>query len=260
MKKFKFSPLPVIFLTVFVDLIGFGLLIPVIPLLLANPRSEYFLLPPDFTVQQGYILLGFLTAIYPLGQFFATPILGELSDKFGRKPVIVLSLIGTCISYLIFAFGVVTKNLPLLFLSRGFAGIFGGNISVNQAAIADFTPPKDRVKNFGLIGAAFGLGFILGPYIGGKLSDPSIYSGFSAVTPFLFAAALSFVNVLSVLLFFPETNVLKNLEKKINWGRSILNIVHAYGMRKLRPLFATNFFFQAGFTFFTTFFSVFLIN
>lgn len=257
---FKRNSLLVVFLTIFVDMLGFGILIPVIPLLLANPSSEYFLLPHSFTISQGYIILGFLTASFPIMQFFATPILGELSDKFGRKPVLAISLTGTCISYLIFAFGILTRNIPLLFLSRGFDGITGGNVSVAQAAVADITEPKDRAKTFGLLGAAFGLGFILGPYIGGKLSDPSIYSGFSAVTPFLFAAGLSFINVLSVIFLFPETHKTKNAEKVIHWAQSIKNIIKAYGIKELRPIFATNFLFNAGFTFYTTFFSVFLIN
>lgn len=212
------------------------------------------------TLSEGFILLGFLTAIFPLMQFISTPILGQLSDKFGRKPILTISLIGTCISYLIFALAIVTKNIPLLFIARGFDGVTGGNISVAQAAIADITPPEKRARNFGLIGAAFGLGFVLGPYIGGKLSDPTIVSWFSAYTPFLFAALLSAVNITSVFLFFPETHKAINAEKAINWVKSINNIVHAYTYKNLRNLFATNFLLQGGFTFFTTFFSIYLIT
>ncbi len=259
-KKLQNARLWVIIFTVFVDLLGVGILIPVVPQLLANPRSEYFLLPKNMSLNQGFILLGFLTAAFPLAQFLATPILGQLSDKFGRKKILALSLAGTCLSYVVFALGIYFRNLPLLFVSRAFDGVTGGNISVAQAAIADVTEPKDRAKNFGLIGAAFGLGFILGPYIGGKLSDPAVFSWFNATTPFWFVALLSFINVLSVIFLFPETLEIKKEAMKIDWGKSFMNIFHAYMMEKLRVIFMSNFLFQAGFTFFTTFFSVFLIN
>src|SRR6266480_1948692 len=101
----KRNPLAVVFFTVFVDLLGFGILIPVIPQLLANPRSPEFLLPAGLSLNQGYILLGFLLGIFPLMQFLATPILGELSDKYGRKKLLAISLLGTCLSYIGFALG-----------------------------------------------------------------------------------------------------------------------------------------------------------
>ncbi len=260
LSKIRNNPLPVIFFTLFVNALGFGILIPIIPLLLANPRSEFFLLPSGYSLQQGYILLGFLTAIFPIMQFFATPILGELSDKFGRKPILIFSLFGTFISYLLFAIGIITKNLPLLFFSRAFDGITGGNISVAQASIADVTTPENRAKNFGLIGAAFGLGFILGPYLGGKLSDPSVVSWFNPATPFWFAAILALGNVLFVQFIFSETHKHQRIDMAINWSKAVLNVVHAYAMKNLRPLFFTYFLFISGFTFFNTFFSVFLIN
>ena len=110
------------------------------------------------------------------------------------------------------------------------------------------------------MGAAFGLGFIFGPYIGGKLSDPTVVSWFDATTPFWFAAILSFLNVISVLLFFPETNKHILREIKIKWDQSVRNIIHAYSLKQLRIIFLTVFLFQGGFAFFTTFFSLFLIN
>lgn len=255
-KKILFS---VIF-TVFIDLLGFGILIPVIPQLLANPTSPFFLLSSGVSLKTGYIILGFLTAIFPFMQFLATPLLGELSDRFGRKPILAISLFGTSISYILFAIGIITKNLPLLFISRGLDGITGGNIAVAQAAIADVSTPENRAKNFGLMGAAFGMGFILGPYIGGKLSDPSVISWFNAATPFWFAAGLAFVNVLSVIFLLPETLKNKSKELHLHWARSFHNIKRAFDIPGLRPLFTTAFLFQAGFAFFTTFFSVFLIT
>ena len=254
------KPLPVLFFTIFVDLIGFGILIPILPQLFANPSSAFFLLPPSYGVRQGYVLLGLLIGIFPLGQFLATPILGQMSDKYGRKKILALSLAGTALSYILFATGVLTKNIPLLFFARAFDGITGGNISVAQAAIADVTPPDKRARNFGLIGAAFGLGFIFGPFLGGKLSDPAVFSWFNASTPFWFAAILSFLNVVSLLFFLPETHKTRNHTLRIDWTRSTKNIFRAFRLQNMQTLFSTIFLYQAGFSFFITFFGVFLIQ
>jgi len=261
MKNFiKKNPLPVVLFTIFIDLIGYGILIPVIPQLLANAHSPFYIMPEGYTVKHGYIVLGFLIGIFPLMQFFAAPILGQLSDMYGRKKILGISLVGTCLSYILFGIGILTKNIPLLFLSRALDGVTGGNISVAQAAIADVTVPENRVKNFGLIGAAFGLGFIFGPYIGGKLADPSIVSWFHSSTPFWFAAILSFLNIISVILFFPETLKNPQTHLKIDWSQSIKNIIKAFNFKPLRLIFTIMFLFWGGFTFYTTFFSVYLIN
>lgn len=254
------SPLPIVFFTVFLDLLGVGILIPIVPQLLGNPASEFYLLPAGWTLEQGYVLLGLLVTSYPLMQFVATPILGQLSDKFGRKPVLLFSLMGTSASYVLFAIGILLQNLPLLFFSRAIDGVTGGNISVAQAAISDTTKPEHRARAFGLIGAAFGLGFIMGPYIGGKLSDPSIAPWFHAATPFWFAALLAFGNVLFVTFRFPETLANPEPARRINWRRSAQNINRAWGLRPLRSIFITTFLLHSGFAFFTTFFGVFLID
>jgi DHA1 family tetracycline resistance protein-like MFS transporter len=256
---FKNKVITTIFFTVFVDLIGFGILIPIIPLLFANPSSEFYLLPVGVSVKTGYLLLGLLVAVYPLGQFLATPILGQMSDVYGRKKILALSLLGTSISYLIFAIGILTKNIPLLFASRFFDGLTGGNISVAQAMIADVSTNENRTRNFGLIGAAFGLGFIFGPYIGGRLSDPQTVSWFTAATPFFFASILAFLNMVSVTFLLEETNK-HLLNIKIVWYKSLHNISRAMKMENLNVLFLTNFLFYGGFSFFTTFFAVYLIN
>jgi DHA1 family tetracycline resistance protein-like MFS transporter len=254
------SPLPIVFLIVFLDLLGIGILIPIVPQLLANPDSAFYLLPAGWSVERGYLLLGLLVAVFPLMQFVATPILGELSDRFGRKPILIVSLMGTCASYVLFATGIIIRSLPLLFVARALDGFTGGNIAVAQAAISDTTPPEERAKNLGLIGAAFGLGFIMGPYLGGKLSDPEVVDWFDAATPFWFAALLSLANILFVAWRFTETLAALQPDRRVNWRRSAQNINHAWALAPLRPLYITNFLLVSGFTFFTTFFGVFLID
>ena len=255
MQKLK-NPLAIVFCIILIDVLGVGILIPVIPLLLTDPAYPYHL--SGITIAQGYVLLGFLTAIFPLMQFLATPILGQLSDHVGRRPVLAFSLLGTSLSYVVFAIGIMTKNIPLLFISRAVDGITGGNISVAQAAIADITAPEKRARSFGIIGAAFGIGFVIGPFLGGKLSDPSILSWFNATTPFWFAAILSFVNALAVFFLFNETLKEKSKEA-FHYAQSVINIWKAFTTPKLQKLFSVSFLFHSGFTFFTTFFGAYMI-
>ncbi len=247
------------FLIIFIDMLGVGILIPVIPQLLGEPTSPYYLLDPS-QVKLGLLLLGFLVASYPIASFFASPVLGALSDKYGRKPVLLVSILGTSISYFVFAYAIITKNIPLLFISRFIDGITSGNVSVAQAVIADITKPEDRTKVFGSIGAAFGLGFIFGPFIGGILSSSDISSYFSASTPFLFSGLLALFNVIIIKFFFKESIKEKYLHREINFFSSLKNIANAKNFGDVRMLFVVSFLFNAGFSFFTSFFNVYLTN
>lgn len=258
--KLKIKPLWIILFTIFIDLLGFGILVPVIPLLLADPDSPYFLLPENISLSRGYVLLGVLTATFSFMQFLAAPILGQLSDRWGRKKIIAISLSGTTVSYFIFALGIITKNIPLLFISRAFDGITAGAIAAAQAAIADITPPEKRVKNYGLMSAAFGLGFIAGPFLGGRLSDPTLVGWFNAATPFWFAGILSFLNVTSIIFFFPETLKFVSKSTRIYFTRSISNVAKAFSSDKFRVIFLTIFLYTGGFAFFVTLFNVYLIE
>ena len=181
----KRSPLVVIFTTVFIDLVGFGIVIPVLPFYAEGSR---FNATPR--------TVGFLFASYSVMQLVFAPILGRLSDKHGRRPVLFISIIGTGIGFLILGFA---NTLWMLFLGRILDGITGGNISTAQAYIADITSKEDRAKGMGLIGAAFGLGFVFGPAIGGILSR------WGVAVPFLFAAGLCFANALLLYFTLPET-------------------------------------------------------
>lgn len=260
MKNLFKHDLTIVVFTLFLDALGFAILIPIIPQLLANPDSSFYILGRDQSIASGYVLLGLITATFPLMQFFSTSVLGQLSDKLGRKPVLLYTLLVTSLSYILFAIGISIKSIPLLFIARAMAGISSGNLSVAQACIADLTKPEDRAKNFGLIGAAFGLGFIIGPFLGGKLSDPTVLPFFNPSIPFYFAAIMAFINALSVKFNFVESNKFLDKNPKIEWGKAMNNILKAFNLPKIRFLYLINFIFFSGFTFFVTFISVFLIR
>ncbi len=143
-----------IFLIVFIDLLGFGLILPLLPYIAERFNANPF-------------QIGLLTSVYSFCQFIATPIFGRLSDRYGRKSLLFISQIGSGIGYLLLGWA---TSLPLLFLSRIIDGTTGGNISIATAYMADITNEKNRAKGMGMLGAAFGLGFILGPVTGGLLS------------------------------------------------------------------------------------------
>lgn len=202
------SRLAIIFLTVFIDLVGFGIIIPLGPFL-----GQKF--------NASNLEIGLLMSIYSLMQFIFSPMWGTLSDRFGRRPIILVSLLGSSLSYLLFAF---SNSLALLFVARGLAGVFGGNISAAHAAIADLTPPENRSKNMGLIGAAFGLGFIFGPAIGAGLgvlgtqlgSEPPFGISFSA----LGASLICFLNFVGAIYFLKESLPKEHRAKHLHFRRS----------------------------------------
>jgi MFS transporter, DHA1 family, tetracycline resistance protein len=178
----------VLFLTVFIDLLGFGIILPILPLY----AEQFGAKPNEATL---------LVAIYSLMQFLFAPLWGRFSDRYGRRPILLLTLLGSVIAYTGLGFA---NSLWILFLARSLAGIMAGNISTAQAYIADITTPINRARGMGIIGAAFGLGFILGPAIGGLLigSDPD---NANFHLPSLFAAGLSLLALLCALVLLPES-------------------------------------------------------
>ncbi len=177
------SPLVIIFVTVFIDLLGFGIIIPLLPF-----YAESF--------GATALMVGLLATSFSLMQFVFSPIWGRLSDRIGRKPIILLGLMGSCVSYLALA---LATTLPLVFLARIVGGIAGANIPTAQAYIADVTTPENRTKGMGMVGAAFGLGFIFGPALGGLLSR------FGPSAPMWFASALCFLNFTAAWFLLPES-------------------------------------------------------
>lgn len=246
-----------VLLTVFIDLLGVGIAIPITALLFVDPIHG--ILSASTTFQTKNILYGLLIAIYPLAQFFSAPILGDLSDRYGRKKVLIISLIGTFIGYLLFGAAIVYKQVYLLFIGRFIDGVTGGNISVAYSAIADVSDKETKTKNFGLVGMMFGLGFILGPYIGGKLADPSVVSWFTFATPFWFAALLTLLNIVQMITMFKET--LKTFtHKTITLFTGVKNIYKAFTLPNVRVLFFVIFLLIFGWSFFTQFFQIYLIE
>ncbi len=256
MKNNKLTILP-IFFTVFIDLLGLGIVIPILPAVILNPMAG--MLPMSYDFSTRTIIYGFLIASYPILQFFGAPILGVLADKHGRRKILTVSLVGTFIGYILFAVGIITQNIWMLFLGRSIDGFTGGNISIAQSAIADISDETNKSRNFGLIGMAFGLGFVIGPYIGGKLSDPSIVSWFNFDTPFWLAVILTGINLLLVYKLFPETLTTRKTGK-IDVLAGFKNIGKAAKMPKMRTMFIVVFLLTIGFNFFTQFFQVFLIG
>ena len=176
-------PLLIIFLTIFVNLVGFGIIIPLLPF-----YAETFGASP--------LVIGLLFAVFSLCQLVAAPALGDLSDRYGRRPVLIFSLAGTVVSFVMLA---VAQSVAMLFAARIVDGLSGGNISTARAYVADITAPKDRARAYGIIGAAFGLGFILGPALSGILSKVSY------TAPIWAAAGLTLVATAMAWLWLPET-------------------------------------------------------
>ena len=202
MKTVRSAAIGFIFVTVLVDVIGWGLIIPVTPRLIAEMKH----IPINEASKDG----GWLLFVYALMQFVCAPILGNLSDKYGRRPVLLFSLFGFAIDYLFMA---LAPTYGWLFIGRTISGITGASFTTASAYIADISTNENRTKNFGMIGAAFGLGFIIGPAIGGLLS------GFGLRAPFIAAAILCLLNALYGYFVLPES-LSRDHRREFHWKRA----------------------------------------
>jgi DHA1 family tetracycline resistance protein-like MFS transporter len=224
-------PLLVIFLTIFVNLVGFGIIIPLLPF-----YAETFGASP--------LVIGMLFASFSLSQLIAAPVLGELSDRYGRRPVLIFSLIGTALSFALLA---LAHSLVMLFVARIVDGLSGGNITTARAYIADVTAEDDRARAYGILGAAFGLGFIIGPALGG------LFSYISYTAPIWAAAVISVAATVVAWVWLPETVHRAHAATGSPW-----KAVRDLGRRpQLRLLFGIDFIYWMAFAVYQTAFALF---
>jgi DHA1 family tetracycline resistance protein-like MFS transporter len=235
------SLLPV-FITYFLDNFGLAIIYPIFTPLLLNPRHP--ILEPSATFVERTILLGLLIGSFPLAQFFGAPLIGQFSDKFGRKKAFYITILGTALGYTLTAISIIENVLPLLFASRFMTGLFAGNLTICLASIADMSPDQHaRTKNFGLIAAIGGMSFIIAILLGGILSNPQFSSHFNPSLPFWITASLSYINFALMIILFKETHPTR-VSLGLNPFRGIQNLSLALRSPYLRILYLINFFFM----------------
>ncbi|MBN1266001.1 MAG: MFS transporter [Anaerolineales bacterium] len=226
---------------VFIDLLGYSLILPLLP---------YY--AETFTA--SLTLVGLLGASNALAQLFAAPIIGRFSDRYGRRPLLIFSIAGTLLSFLILG---LADSLFMIFLSRILDGLLGGNIALARAYITDITDDKNRSKGLGIIGAAFGLGFIFGPAMGGFLSR----FGFSV--PALVAAGLSFLNLIAVFIWLPESlpeNARASMRSSEGTSFSLNRLVDAVRRPCVGPLLGVRLVYSLAFTLFQANFALYALD
>lgn len=246
----KFSFYILLFVT-FIDFMGIGLVYPLFSKLFFDNNLNF--LSPDTTLQMRGFWLGLLFALMPLIQFFSSPIWGTLSDIKGRKKTLQSSLGFTVFGHFISVLGIIFSNIFLLLLSRIILGVGGGNISVVQASIADFSSKEEKAKNFGIYAMAIGAGFTMGPFFGGSLSE----IGFGI--PFIFATILTVINLLLVIYLFKETHGTLS-SKKIDLAVGLANLKRAFNYKNIRVIFLCSFLTAFAWTYFLDFVPVYLIK
>ncbi len=236
MKRHR-SLFPVL-LTYFLDNFGLAIVFPIFtPFIL---KSTHLL----FSFSERAILLGILIGAFPLAQFFGAPLIGQFSDRFGRKRAFYITILGVAIGYTLTSISVMAGSFTGLFICRLFTGFFAGNLTLCLAAIADMSPDDaSRTKNFGQIGAIGGLSFIVAIALGGIFSDPTISRHFNPSFPFWITAFLSYLNFICMVLLFQETHA-PTRHPGINPLKGVHNIVIGFKIRGLRVIYAANFLFM----------------
>lgn len=211
------SPLFVLFFTIFIDLLGFGIIIPIL-----GPYAK------DVLHADGWVY-GLIFGVYSFMNFVFAPVLGTLSDRVGRRPVLLITIVIAMVGHLLFSF---SSSLLLLFIARMIAGIGSANISVANAYISDVTPPEERAKAMGLIGAAFGLGFVFGPPVGGYIYEHLSFEYIGYLT-----ALLCLINFVLAWVYLPESIKERNTQNKFNFTNILRGLIEAGTNPKVNKFF-----------------------
>lgn len=226
-----------LYTVVFVGFLGYSLMITVFtPMIL---RNDYGMLPANATLTERSLVLGALLAVYPLGQFLGSPVLGSLSDRYGRRPILLASLTATTVLYAGIASALESKSLALLMLFSFLAGLSEANVVIAQGAIADAAPRADRNRLFGYIYLSASLAYVVGPLGGGKLADHTLVSWFNYATPYWTVTVLLGVVLASIAVWFPETHRATGGQGR--YLDSFTNLARIVTDRRLRPFYRVNF-------------------
>lgn len=236
--KTKFSSLLPAYLVIFIGFVGYSLMITVFTPMFMYGHNGIL---PDVTLNTRIIVLGIVLCLYPLGQFFGSPVLGALSDHYGRKPILMISLGVTTVCYFFIAFSLSIQSLTLLIISSLLAGLAEANIVIAQSAIADVTTPVDRTRFFGYIYLSASSAYIIGPLIGGKLADPQIVHWFDYSTPFWVVFVLLIFTSMWTYTFFRETKSLSSTSEPIHYFDAFTNLFSIFTDKRIRVLYWLNF-------------------
>lgn len=227
-----------VYMVIFIGFVGYSLMITVFTPMLMYAHNG--MLTTDSPMGHRTIALGILLSLYPLGQFFGSPFLGALSDRFGRKPILMISLCVTTACYALIATALTIQSLSLLMVFSLIAGLSEANIVIAQSAIADITSNEDRSRLFGYIYLSASLAYIFGPLMGGKLADPNIIHWFSYATPFWAVFILLAITIIWTLLIFRETRA-RELRQEISYFDAFTNLMGIFTANRIRVLFLVNF-------------------
>ena len=249
----------VLFAILLVDQLDAGMMMPILPQLLTDAESEVLLIDPARTEGLGALLVALLGAAYALPAFFAQPLLGQLADRHGRKPLLIASFASSAASFFPFAWGATSGSVALLIVARVVDGIAAGNLLVAQAAVGDVTDEDSRTRYFGYFTASLSLGFVIGPLAGGYLGDPELASWTGPAAAFLVAGGLNVAALAGFALLFRET--LADEERDgddddFTLARGFHNAREAFADGKRRPYYLILLCYIGGYTFFTTFYAV----